>query len=161
MNRAIPIFLLVCQHQVVTQTRKRCVRFEDLRLVRVCSDLHHQNPVGRSQFIFSLQIAHHQLLCFFPVDTHQIESSRGNQLQCGRKYDSVTPPCPPAGAMIRLRIALAADIIRCHLLTNLLKPIKGPFAFLLKTFSISKLHCAVRTAHFLGIAALRLAPKLL
>ena len=50
--------------------------------------------------------AHHQLQCLFfllfpcPAETHQMQSSKGKLLQCGQKYDKVTPPTPPTGAMI-------------------------------------------------------------
>ena len=41
--------------------------------------------------------------CRLRVDTHQMSSSKGKQLQCGQTYDNVTPPIPSTCAMIRLK----------------------------------------------------------
>ena len=35
------------------------------------------------------------------------------QLQCGHKYDRVTPPCPPAGAMIRRKKSVLFNVSPC------------------------------------------------
>ena len=57
LNRTVTISLLVRQQleridQVFTQTLRYRVRFEDLCLSGTDSCLYHQQPVGRSPFIF-------------------------------------------------------------------------------------------------------------
>ena len=42
-----------------------------------------------------------------------MQSSRGKLLQCGHRYDRVTPPCPPAGVMIRRKKSLLFSTFPC------------------------------------------------
>ena len=72
------------------------MRFEHLCLTGTDTCLHHQQPVGCTPII-----------CF-PTDCAPSTAvtrslPREKLLQCGHRFDRVTPPCPPAGAMIRRR----------------------------------------------------------
>ena len=71
--------------QIFAQALRYRMRFEDFAcstLSPVCTT---KSLFGCFQSYFSPQIAHHQLVYFCPVETHQTKSSRGKLLQFGHR----------------------------------------------------------------------------
>ena len=112
--------------------------------------------LGALRSYLSPQVAHHQLQCFFAVDTRQKKSSTGKLLQCGQTYDKVTPLPAPTGAMIRLRKSVL-----------FLKISKRPASFFYTNFSqasrivpgahsddfLFSLHSSLQSSHLLSLIA--------
>ena len=110
LNRAVTIFLLVRQQLERTDQGSQSPKgaacdltpFASVALTPSCRT---SILLGASQSYWPPHAAHHQLECFFilllpspcPVDTQQMWSSNGKQLQCGQTYDKVTPPIPSTG----------------------------------------------------------------
>ena len=114
------------------------MRFEDLGLIGTFACLHHQQPVWRPPNHIYLHKSHTTSWCA----SSQLRPTKRSLpeeklLQCGHKYDIVTPPCPPAGAMMRrkwsvlLNIFLHGTQLSClifrRLFEGFLYSVKGPF----------------------------------
>ena len=138
LNRTIAIFLLVRQqlehiYQVVTQPQRCCVCFEhtltSLALAPICTTsilfgaLHSYWPPQAAPPVAVL------LLCCCRLRVPSIPTSNGKQLQCGQKYDKVTPPIPSTGATIRRNKSVlflqkiphnaqTSNFILCHFLSS-------------------------------------------
>ena len=114
------------------------ITFAGLALAPVCTT---SNLLGALHLYFSPQIAHHQLQCSLPTETHHMLSSTGKLLQFGHRHDRVTPPGPPAGAMIRRKKSVLFNIIPCTMLN-----------FPATSFAtISEASCILSKAHSVGI----------
>ena len=99
LYEAVSILLLVRQQlqridQIPTSALRYCMRFEDLGQVNTFACLHHQEPVWFPPSIFFSTDRTLPMCVLFTPETHQTWSSIGKLLQCGHKYDIVTPPCP-------------------------------------------------------------------
>ena len=140
--RTVSILLLVGPQferidQVFTQTLWYRVHSEDLSLVDTFACLHHQQPVWRPSIIF-FHGSHTTNWCAFsPLRPAKRSLPQDTCLQCGHKYDIVTPPGPPVGGMMRRKQFVLLNIPSCTVLS-----------FLASSFAtFSKASCSLPKAH--------------
>ena len=116
LYEAVSIFLLVRQQlqritQIPAETLRYCMRCEDLGLVNTSACLHHQSQSGCFQSYLSADRGPPIVKCFVSQRPTKGSLTTGNCSSVGHKYDIVTPPCPPAGAMMRRELSVLLIMI--------------------------------------------------
>ena len=105
--------------------------------------LHHQQPVGRSPIMFFSTDCAPPAAMLLPSLNPPHVVLQGKLLQLGHRYDIVTPPCPPAGAMMRRSKSVLFNIIHCTML-NL--PASSSTTFAKASRILSKAHSVAPTS---------------